>query len=214
MNSIQVRFPCGDINLEGEWLVPDGKGPFPCVVVCHPSPPNGGDMFNNVVAAVCQALTLQSITAFRFNFRGVGNSEGSYGEGIAEREDVKAALDFALSSADVDSEKVGLAGYSFGGMVALNVAPQDKRVNHLAVIASPVPGANWEQFKAYDKPKLYIIGDADQMCPLEIFRQQLKDIPHPEQYQLMLGADHFFHDYEEEVGRIVSRFFADGFNED
>ncbi|MFC1932220.1 alpha/beta hydrolase [Chloroflexota bacterium] len=208
-----VSFPCGDITLEGEWHIPQGRRPFPGVVVCHPYPPHGGNMLNNVVIAICQALSRHPIAAFRFNFRGVGGSEGSFGEGIAEQDDVKAALDFVLSSPDIDSEKIGLAGYSFGAMVALPVALQDERVSLLALVSAPLSDSNWEQLKGYHRPKFIIVGEDDHMIQLERFRQQIKDIPHPERYRIVSGADHFWWGYEGEVAQEVIRFFVDGFNQ-
>lgn len=212
MNTVSARFPCGDITLEGEWLFPGGRGPFPAVVVCHPYPPRGGDMFNSVVAAICAALAGHSLSAFRFNFRGVGQSEGSFGEGISERDDVKAALDFVLSSPEIDSRRVGLAGYSFGGMVALPVAAGDGRISRLAVVSSPFSDSDWQQFREYANDKLYVMGDADQMVSREMYQRQTGGIPRPEQYQMIPGADHFMGGYEDEVGRIVAGFFAGGFN--
>ncbi|MBA7678247.1 Esterase EstD [subsurface metagenome] len=213
MNPIPARFPCGDITLEGEWLLPEGEGPFPSVVVCHPSPPHGGNMMNNVVAAICQALSEHAVAALRFNFRGVGGSAGSFGEGIAEREDVKAALDFVMSSPHVDTKRIGLAGYSFGAMVSLPVALQDERVGLLALVSAPLSDSDWEQLKGYGRPKLLVVGEADQMIPLERFQQQIKDTPEPEQYQIVSGADHFWGGYEEEVAQKVSQFFDAGFNQ-
>ncbi len=207
-----ARFPCGDITLEGEWHLPEGRGPFPSVVVCHPHPLYGGDMRSDVVVAICQALSQQSVAAFRFNFRGVGRSEGSFGEGIAEQEDVKAALDFVLSSPNIDGEKIGLAGYSFGARVALPVALQDERVSLLALVSPPLSDSNWGQLKGYGKPKLLVVGAADVFVSLERFRQHTKDSPHPAQYQVISRADHFWGGYEEEVAQRVSRFFATGFS--
>ncbi|MFC2011969.1 alpha/beta hydrolase [Chloroflexota bacterium] len=212
MNPVPVSFPCGDISLEGDWLVPEGKGPFPAVVVCHPYPPQGGDMYHGVVVAIWKALAQQSIATLRFNFRGVGNSEGSFGEGIGEREDVKAALDLVVSTPGIDTGRIGLAGYSFGGVVARAIALQDERVSRLAIVSSPLSDADWEELKGYGKPWFYVIGDADQMIPLEPFQQQVKDIQ-PEQYRVIKGAEHFMGNYEGEVGKIVSRFFTDGFNQ-
>ena len=168
-------------------------------------------MRNGVVTAIWHALSRHSIAAFRFNFRGVGASEGSFGQGIAEREDARAALDFALSSPGIDGKKIGLAGYSFGAMMALPVALRDERVGLLTLVSAPLSDSNWEQLKGYSKPKLYLVGDADQMMPIERFRQQTKDIPHPEHYQIISGADHFLGGYEAEVAERVSRFFAAGF---
>lgn len=76
-------------------------------------------MSNNVVFAICQALARQSIAALRFNFRGVGNSGGTFGEGIAEQEDVRAALDHVTSTPDIDHGRLGLVGYSFGAGVTV-----------------------------------------------------------------------------------------------
>jgi alpha/beta superfamily hydrolase len=207
-----VRFPCGDITLEGEWHFPGGEGPFPAVVVCHPYPPGGGNMQNSVVVAICEALFEQSIAAFRFNFRGVGGSEGSFGEGVGEREDVRAALDYVFSSPQIDAGRVGLAGYSFGAMMSLQVALRDERVGMLALSSAPLRENNWKQLEEYGKPKLYLIGDKDQMLSIEQFRQQTAGVAHPEQYQVIEGADHFMGGYEEELARRVAQFFADGFN--
>ena len=91
-------------------------------------------MSNNVVFAIFQVLAQRSIAAFRFNFRGVGKSEGDFGEGITEQEDVKAALAFISTTPDIDQKRTGLAGYSFGAGVALPVALQDERVNLLALV--------------------------------------------------------------------------------
>ena len=173
MSASEVRFPCGDIILEGELNLPHGKAPFPGVVVCHPHPLHGGSMQNNVVVAICGELARNSIAAFTFNFRGVGNSGGEYGEGINEQEDVKAALDFMLSKTDIDTTRIGLAGYSFGAGVALPVAVQDERVHSLALVSPALSDAGWEQLKAYPRPKFIIVGDADFVIPLERLQQIL-----------------------------------------
>ncbi len=212
MNSIQVRFPCGSITLEGEWHLPQGRGPFPSVVVCHPHPLYGGDMLNNVVSAICQALPQRSVAAFRFNFRGVGNSEGAFGGGIAEQEDVKAALAFVLSNPDTDTKRIGLAGYSFGSSVALPVALQNERVGLLALVSPALSDSGWEQLKGYHKSKFLIVGDADFVIPLEQFQQHIKDMADPKQYRVVSGADHFWWGYEEEVAQKVTQFFVSVFN--
>ncbi len=212
MNSIRAEFPCGNIILEGEWHLPQGRGPFPSVLVCHPHPLYGGNMLNNIVIAICQALPRHSIAAFRFNFRGVGNSGGAFGGGVAEQEDVKAALAFILSAPDIDSKRIGLAGYSFSARVVLPVAIQDERVNLLALVSPALSDSGWAQLKGCRKSKFLIVGDADSFIPLESFQQHINGIVDPGQYQVVSGADHFWWGYEEEVAEKVSQFFVAGFN--
>ncbi len=213
MNSISAEFPCGKIILEGEWHLPQGRGTFPGVAICHPHPLYGGSMLNNVVVAICQGLCQNSVAAFRFNFRGVGKSGGTFGGGIIEQEDVKAALALLLSTPDIDPKRIGLAGYSFGASVALPVALQDERVNLLALVSPALSDSGWEQLKGYNKSKFIIVGDADFVIPLERFQQHIRDIADPKQCQVISGADHFWWGYEEEVAQRVTQFFTTGFNE-
>ena len=213
MSSTHTTFGCGDITLEGELHLPQGVGPFPSVVVCHPHPLYGGNMLNNIVIAICQELSRNLVAALRFNFRGVGNSGGTFGGGITEQEDVKAALAFILSTPDIDTKRIGLAGYSFGASVALPVALQDERVSLLALVSPALSGSGWEQLKGYHKSKFLIVGDADFVIPLEQFQQHIQDIPEPKQYQVVSGADHFWWGYEEEVAQKITQFFAAGFNQ-
>lgn len=209
MSREHTTIPCGDIFLEAVWHFPEGTGPFPAVIVCHPHPLYRGNMSSNVVFAICQALAQKSIAALRFNFRGVGKSGGEFGEGIGEQEDVKAALDFVASTANIDQRRKGLAGYSFGASVALPVAAQDERVKMLALVSPALTGSEWEQLKSYTKPKFVIVGENDFVIPQAQFLKLAGNMP--EQYQVIASADHFWDGYEEVVAEKVSQFFAEGF---
>jgi alpha/beta superfamily hydrolase len=213
LKRVPVTFPCGDILLEGIWHLPQATSSSPAVIVCHPHPLYGGNMSNNVVFAICQALAQRSIAAFRFNFRGVGRSEGAFGGGITEQEDVKAALSFVSTTPDIDPKRIGLAGYSFGASVALLVALQDERVNLLALVSPALSDSGWEQLKGYAKPKLLISGNYDFVIPRPQFEQYTKDIPEPKQCQVISGADHFWQGYEEEVAQNVAKFFVASFSQ-
>jgi hypothetical protein len=169
-------------------------------------------MANSVVFAICQALARQSIAALRFNFRGVGRSGGEYGDGIDEQEDVKAALALISSTANIDPQKVGLVGYSFGTSVAVPVAVHDGQVNSLALVSPALPDSGWEQLKTYPRPVLIISGEDDFVISLERLRQHISDIPQLKQCEVISGADHFWHGYEAEVAGKVAAFFVAGFN--
>jgi len=206
MIETRVRFPCGDLILEGIVTLPEGNGPFPGVVVCHPSPHQGGEMNNNVVVPICLTLGQASIASLRFNFRGVGASQGTFGDGIREKEDVVAAISCLSKLEAVDKERIGLCGYSFGGAVSLEVAPADERVKALALI-SPVI-STYVPLKQYTKPKLIVCGGADQFVSIISLQRLAEELPPPNDFELVAGADHFWGGYEDKVAARVSAFFV------
>ena len=169
-------------------------------------------MDNNVVEAICQALVQRSIAALRFNFRGAGRSEGTFGNGIAEQEDVKSALSLAASTSGIDPEKIGLAGYSFGASVAAPAAAQDNRVKLLALVSPALSDPDWPQMKEYRIPRFLISGEHDFVIPAAQFRQHLDEMAEPRQGEVIPGADHFWQGYEDELSRKVAQFFVAGFS--
>ena len=90
----EVSFCSDTLSLEGVLSIPRGMATFPAVVVCHPHPLNGGNMENNVVDSVFNLLAQESFVSLKFNFRGVGKSEGIFSNGIGEQQDVAAAISF------------------------------------------------------------------------------------------------------------------------
>jgi alpha/beta superfamily hydrolase len=205
----RVKFPCGDLILEGLTVVPESKGPFPGVVVCHPHPLYGGEMNNNVGVPICQALAQASIASLRFNFRGVGASQGKFADGIGEREDVVAAISYLSTLETVDKERIGLCGYSFGGAVSLEAAPADERVKALALISPAV--STYVPLKQYTKPKLIVCGGADQFVSIISLQRLAEELPPPNDFELVSGADHFWGGYEDKVAARVTAFFANTF---
>ena len=119
-------FPGVEGTLEGmlAWD-PQGKPRF-AAVVCHPHPLHGGTMHNKVVFQAAKAALQEGLPTLRFNFRGVGKSTGSFGDGIGEREDVTAALDYLGTR--FPAIPVCLLGFSFGASVGLRVGANDPRV--------------------------------------------------------------------------------------
>jgi len=165
-------------------------------------------MDNGVLLAVCAALGEKAIASLRFNFRGVGSSGGSYDEGRGEQDDVTEALDYLSTLKEIDSRKIGLAGYSFGGMVADSVAIKDNRVRQLALISPVLGAAGWAQLKEYSQPKLILIGDQDTTIVFRPFQRFFGDA---RQYQLIAGAEHFWSGFEERIGDKIACFSRDGF---
>src|SRR5271163_4574495 len=124
MKEQRVTFASGVLTLEGLLARPEGAKPVRGAVVCHPHPLYGGSMYNNVVDAVLAAMWKKEWATLRFNFRGVGESEGEHDGGAGEAEDVAAAMAFVTSLSGVQPEGAVLAGYSFGSIAALTAAPK------------------------------------------------------------------------------------------
>jgi alpha/beta superfamily hydrolase len=207
LKRVHISFPSSKLTLEGVWHLPEGGEPFPAVIVCHPHPLYGGNMSSNIIFNICQALAESSIAALRFNFRGVGKSQGDFGGGTTEREDVKAALDFVLATENIDHERIGLAGYSFGGGVAAAVAVREERVKGLALV-SPAFMYGGESLTEYKKPKFIIIGEDDDMIAPEGVGEAVEKMPEPKRLEIIAGADHFWAGFEERVAERVTGFFV------
>jgi hypothetical protein len=208
MKDTDVVFRCGKLSLEGVLSIPDGSGIFPAVIVCHPHPLYGGSIDNNVVFSLCQALTQASFISFRFNFRGVGRSEGDFGHGISEQEDVESAVSFVTTVKQVDSSRIGVAGYSAGAVFALPVGVRDRRIKALAAISPPFSMSDFQFLKVCPKPKLLISGSADAFVPESQFTELYRNLAEPKDYDIIEGADHSWWGYELSLVKKITSFFT------
>lgn len=207
MKEVRVTFPSGELLLEGVMGLPEGSGPFPGVVVCHPHPLYGGSMDNNVVDSLCQALVQASLVAFKFNFRGVGASQGTYREGVGEEEDVASSISLICSRAEVDAGSIGLAGYSAGAGFACPVGVRDGRVKSLALVSSPLAMFDFEELKACLKPKLLVCAGRDNFSSLSRSLDFFRGLPEPKEWHGVAEADHFWWGQEESMAEKVTAFF-------
>ena len=183
------------------------------VVICHPHPQYGGEMTNNVVMAVSSSVVAYGMAALRFNFRGVGRSGGAYDNGIGEQDDALAALE-ALATGVVgddlpDELRVGLAGYSFGGGVALGAARGALGLAALALI-SPAIGddASQETLSALTMPKLIATGEADNFATVERVRSLAATLPGATELYIAPQTDHFWWGEEMNLSRRVGEFLS------
>ncbi len=212
MKEKKVTFRSGNQLLEGSRSSPSGEGPLAAVIVCHPHPSFGGSMDNDVVKSICEALFDGSIVTLRFNFRGVGKSQGQFGHGIGEQEDVKAAIAFLAGERQVDPRRIGLAGYSAGAVFATAVAADDARVQALAAISLPLGMTDLEGIKAWPRPKLFVAGSRDDFSSADELTDLCKTAAEPKECDVVEGADHSWQGYEEILATKVADFFSRIFN--
>ncbi len=160
-------------------------------VVCHAHPQQGGMMHFKVVFRAAKALQSAGLAALRFNFRGVGRSEGAYDHGAGEREDARAAL---LELHDrFPGLPLVLGGFSFGAAVALRVAARDSRVRAAFALGYPIAlEADRAHLAAITVPRLFVQGEADAFGAGEALRALAEPLPPPRDVVVVPGADHFF----------------------
>jgi alpha/beta superfamily hydrolase len=208
MRKTRVSFSSGGLFLEGILTIPEGAGTLPTVIVCHPHPLYGGSMDNNVVCNLSETLTQASLASFKFNFRGVGGSQGEFGQGIGEREDVEAAISFISTVQEIDSKRIGLAGYSAGAGFALPVGFKDARIKAMAAVSPPLSMFDFNFLKSCPKPKLLISGSRDDLTPTDQFLEFCRNLPEPKEYESIDGADHLWWGYESHLAAKVTAYFT------
>lgn len=146
-----------------------------------------------------------AVPALRFNFRGVGHSEGEHAGGIGEREDARAALDYLTGR--FPQLPVLMMGFSFGSVVALFVGAADQRVNSLAGIGLPIDSSDFSFLREVQKPKLIVQGTQDRFGSRDRVAQLFSSLKEPKRLRLVEGADHFLtgklHDLELEVQEFL-----------
>ncbi|QNN45225.1 alpha/beta fold hydrolase [Thermomonas brevis] len=189
--TLSIPGPAGQI--EAAFDASDAEAtPQPVLaIVCHPLPTEGGTMHNKVVTMAARALRECGVDTLRFNFRGVGASEGAFDDGEGELDDLRAVA--AWARAQHPDKMLWLAGFSFGAWVSLRGAVElDAKA--LVSIAPPV-GRSWDfdGIALPTVPWLVIQGDADEIVDAEAVREWVASLPTPPQLVEMPDTSHFFH---------------------
>ena len=199
------------LSLEAEIRMPEGSPPRASAVICHPHPLGGGSKDHPILWAIRNDLARRGFAVLSFNFRGVMGSEGSFGGGEAEVEDVRAAVDTVRSKAEGPTF---VAAWSFGAMVALKESVIDDRVAALALVGVPVGESidvprpdlpSSEQLANLGRPVLFCVGEADQFAPLPEFKRFVKQVPGAE-LTVFENTDHFFWRRERELAERIGAF--------
>lgn len=175
------------VTLQGE--VCSGATPIATAVLCHPHPLYGGDMYNNVVTTLFHHLGALHVDCVRFNFRGVGRSNGTHGKGVGERADIEAAV-AEMASRHPDLPLI-VGGYSFGADVSLTV--DDDRIAGWLCVAPPLGVVDIGAMTAGAdvRPKAIVTGSNDNFRPPDQLETATAGWQSCE-LSVAEGADHFF----------------------
>jgi uncharacterized protein len=185
--TFDFRGPAG--RLEAILMHPEAP-PVAAGVVCHAHPLHGGMMHFKVVFRAAKALQSAGLAVLRFNFRGVGRSEGAHDHGTGEPEDARAAL-FEMQDRFPGLPLV-LGGFSFGSVVALRVAARDARVRAVFALGFPFQTVDHAYLASIAPPRLFVQGERDEFGPGEALRALVEPLPPPRDIAVIPGADHYF----------------------
>ncbi len=173
-------------------------------ILCHPHPLYGGSLHNKVVHMAARALVEAGIPVLRFNFRGVGRSEGHYDEGRGETADLIAARDW-LAGRFPDA-RLCLGGFSFGAWVAFRAAAKLAPAA-LLQIAPPVNHFSFAGIPEPDCPWVVLQGDADEVVPVARVREWVAGLGRPPELVVLAGAGHFFHGRLNDLRAAISAHY-------
>jgi alpha/beta superfamily hydrolase len=164
-------------------------------------------MHNKVVYRVAKAALQAGLPALRFNFRGVGKSQGKFADGVGERQDVRASLDYL--AARLAEIPIVVVGFSFGAVVGLTAAATDPRVGALVGLGVPAGSADFSLLRGVAKPKLIIQGTEDIFGPRAQVEELFAALAEPKRLHWVRGADHFFTGRLNEVQAAVRSFLQE-----
>ena len=187
--AFQLQGPAGVIECLADLPEPEIIKPA-TAVLCHPHPQHGGTMRNKVVTIMERSLRELGLRTVRFNFRGVGESEGDYDEGRGEADDLRAVLQWVQQVRPDD--QLWLGGFSFGAYISLKVAPEFP-IHQLLSIAPPAERWDMDALPGPTCPWLVVQGDEDEVVSAEAVKQWAAKVSPPPQLVMMTGAGHFFH---------------------
>ena len=191
--------------LEGILHEPTRVERAPVIVLCHPQPASS-DMHDALTANLARRLASAGMVALRFNFRGVGHSQGQQTDGRLEPLDLAGAIDVVLTRPGVNAAKVCVVGHSFGAYIALLYAPFDPRVRTLVAISLPLFRAASGFPKPFERPKLFVTGEFDEICPLYKLEPFVEQQQGPKGIKVITGARHLMRGYEEATVNTIVKY--------
>ena len=202
--AFDIAGPAG--RLEALLMNPEGPSTA-AAVLCHAHPLHGGIMHFKVLFRAAKALQAHGAAVLRFNFRGVGRSEGTHDEGRGEQGDAAVAVDEMARR--FPGLPIVLGGFSFGSSIAVKVGCGDARVRALLVMGFPVAMLKDTSFLAScTLPRLFVQGENDDFADGTRIRTLVATLPEPKTLVVIPGSDHFFDGHLDELQAAVDSWAA------
>ena len=187
----------------------------PVALVLHPHPQHGGTMNNKVVYALFQSFRERGFSVLRFNFRGVGRSQGQFDHGMGELSDAAAALDW-LQAHNANASRCWIAGFSFGAWIAMQVLMRRPDIHGFIAISPPANHFDFAFLAPCPSSGLIVQGSKDDVVPeanVAKLAQRLQNQRHIEvDYRVIKGANHFYEDKMDVLSNTIGTYLQKSFN--
>ncbi len=192
---------------------PGAQANAPIALMLHPHSQHGGTMHNKVVYTLFQTFARSGFAVLRFNFRGVGRSQGRFDRGEGELSDAAAALDW-LQSYNANARGCWVAGFSFGAWIGMQLLMRRPEIGRFVSVAPPANVYDFGFLAPCPTSGLVLQGDADEVVPHESVSKLVHKLTNQRDiaidYRLIRGANHFFHDRLPELEEVVETYILKG----
>ena len=181
----------------------------PIGIVLHPHPQFGGTMNHQIVYQLYYSFVHRGFSALRFNFRGVGRSQGSFSRGEGELSDAASSLDW-LQTYNQNAAGCWIGGFSFGAWIGMQLLMRRPEIDSFISIAPPASMYDFSFLAPCPSSGLIVHGDADEIVAPESVQKLVNKLSHQRDikidYQLLKGANHFFNDKMPELEQVISDY--------
>lgn len=197
-----------DGRLEGRYHQARGTG-APIAIVLHPHPLHGGNMNNRVVYTLFNAFADRGFSVLRFNFRGVGKSQGRFDNGLGELSDAAYAFDW-VQQVNPNSPFCWIAGYSFGALIAMQLMMRRPEIEGFITVSPPANTDDFSFLAPCPSSGLIVHGDKDEQVPIEAVNKLATKLGNQKnisvEMETITGADHFYADKLDKLEKIVGAY--------
>ena len=208
MPEVMINGPAG--RLEARYTAATEES-APIALLLHPHPQHGGTMNNKVVYTLFHAFLHRGCSALRFNFRGVGRSQGQFDRGEGELADAMAVLDW-LQATNPNAKVCWVGGFSFGAWIGMQLLMRRPEIGAFVAVAPPAGMLDFGFLAPCPASGLIINGDQDQVVAPAATQKLVAKLRHQRDieidHHLVPGADHFFYNHLAQLGQIVEDYVA------
>ncbi|MFQ5346817.1 MAG: alpha/beta hydrolase [Rhodothalassiaceae bacterium] len=203
-----VIFNGPDGRLEGRYQ-PGKSADAPLALILHPHPQYGGTMNNKIVYHLYRAFARRGFTVLRFNFRGVGRSQGTFDNGVGELSDAAAALDW-LQTIHRDAKGAWITGFSFGAWIAMQLLMRRPEVQGFIAVAPPANNYDFSFLAPCPSSGLIVNGSADDIVSPGSVQKLVEKLKQQKaitiDHAVIEGADHFFEGHLDALNAVVDAY--------